>query len=171
MPRKKAERRFKFFPSEGEARKAWPYGQWMEDANFGNAIGEGPISPKWIAANIPPTVEEGTAPLDKENIGNGKPLPRWARWGELPDAYRFVQIWAKCQYFEDVFEKIWWCTPTQIRRHRKLISDYLEARGIDPLRKKDSKRFLFGDSAAQAQRNIARLFSQGMLTRSSPDDD
>lgn len=140
--RPKQRRQYRFFKNKGD------YGIWMENVNYQK--GEA----RWEDANFNPTSEEP---------GGGKPLPPGEDWGSLPDAAKFCREYHKADCIEDVVEKFWWCSWSQLRAFRTKINNYLEPKGFRKLKTLRSDKHLFGATGAAADRTIRALLKEGVI--------
>ena len=144
--RPKATRQFKWFEKEGD------YGLWMENVDYDPENKQ--KAPRWEDATKAPSGEEK---------GCGKPLPAGEDWGVPPDPNKFLRIWVRCSSIEEAFKQMWWCSPARLRRERSEISQYLEAKGFKKIRVLRSRKHMFGNTGAQANRAMKRLIEDGII--------
>tara|TARA_R110000824_G_scaffold341724_1_gene528142 strand:+ start:2415 stop:2918 length:504 start_codon:yes stop_codon:yes gene_type:complete len=144
--RPKQRRQYRFFKNQGD------YGLWMENLNYKKA-GEEDL---WEDANFNPTSDEPRG---------GKPLPSGEEWGCLPDAAKFCREYHKADCIEDVVERFWWCSWSQLRSFRGKINKYITDpdRGFKPLKSLRSDKHLFGATGGAADRAIKSLIKDGVL--------
>ena len=148
--RPKAKRQFKWFDDEGD------FGAWMENHNYDpKKSRKDQPEPDWRNANFKPTGDEK---------GCGKPLPAGEDWGIPPDPNKFLRIWVASSSIEEAYERMWWCTPARLRKERSEISAYLEAKNFRRIRVLRSRKHMFGNTGAQADRAIKKLIKDGIIS-------